>query len=173
LASATAGNPQSWNRYAYTLNNPLVFVDPTGMMTNQNFYADNSDFMVDVQAPTYINGQTFIVISASAADAGLSAGLVGGGMHESAHGLGLESQDTVDFTQGLVQVVIWSKPTKGLKELNPVYRFGHVSFVIGDQMYSWQAHIDSTTGQEDWFIALRVSIFVKNKKTALRAWATQ
>lgn len=37
-----------------------------------------------------------------------------------------------------------------LKGVNPVYSFGHVSFVIGDQSYSWQAHIDPTTGQEDW-----------------------
>jgi len=24
------GNPQSWNRYSYVLNNPLIYVDPTG-----------------------------------------------------------------------------------------------------------------------------------------------
>ena len=36
---------------------------------------------------------------------------------------------------------------------NPVYAFGHVSFVIGDQSYSWQAHIDPKTGQEDWSVA--------------------
>lgn len=27
---AQAGNPQSWNRYAYVLNNPLIYIDPDG-----------------------------------------------------------------------------------------------------------------------------------------------
>ena len=30
-ASAKASNPQTWNRYAYTLNNPLRYVDPDGL----------------------------------------------------------------------------------------------------------------------------------------------
>ncbi len=32
------GNPQSLNRYAYVLNNPLGYVDPSGMEPNQGLY---------------------------------------------------------------------------------------------------------------------------------------
>ena len=33
LNSGRPDNPQSWNRYTYTLNNPLNFTDPTGLYT--------------------------------------------------------------------------------------------------------------------------------------------
>jgi RHS repeat-associated protein len=31
LAAVDPSNPQSWNRYAYVLNNPLIYVDPNGL----------------------------------------------------------------------------------------------------------------------------------------------
>jgi RHS repeat-associated protein len=35
MASANPGNPKTWNRYVYVLNNPLRLVDPTGMAAEQ------------------------------------------------------------------------------------------------------------------------------------------
>lgn len=37
MASAYPGNPQSWSRYTYALNNPLKLVDPSGMKTEYKF----------------------------------------------------------------------------------------------------------------------------------------
>jgi RHS repeat-associated protein len=46
LGAANPGNPQSWNRYAYVLNNPLIAIDPLGLTCaageDGNWY-DNGD----------------------------------------------------------------------------------------------------------------------------------
>ncbi|HXM48293.1 MAG TPA: RHS repeat-associated core domain-containing protein [Pyrinomonadaceae bacterium] len=34
MASAKTGNPQTWNRYTYVLNNPLRYIDPVLCSTN-------------------------------------------------------------------------------------------------------------------------------------------
>jgi RHS repeat-associated protein len=41
-ASAYVGNPQSWNRYSYSYNNPLRFTDPTGMVTGDYYDSEGN-----------------------------------------------------------------------------------------------------------------------------------
>ncbi|HWJ26271.1 MAG TPA: RHS repeat-associated core domain-containing protein, partial [Flavisolibacter sp.] len=43
MASACPVNPQTWNRYVYVLNNPLVMVDPTGK--RGDYYDANGNWL--------------------------------------------------------------------------------------------------------------------------------
>ncbi|HYV09785.1 MAG TPA: RHS repeat-associated core domain-containing protein [Pyrinomonadaceae bacterium] len=146
MVSARPTNPQGWNRYSYVLNRPTSLVDPSGAISERPSHINQEEQEYDTRLQSTRNaveateaannGDWDTYNEIMAADSNL-----------------VPSQETVDATRDLVQVVIWTKPTKGLKDLNPVYAFGHVSFVIGDKAYSWQAHIDPQTGQEDWYIA--------------------
>jgi RHS repeat-associated protein len=44
MASAKSVDPQSWNRYSYVGNNPMVFADPSGLQRGPgSFYANNPE----------------------------------------------------------------------------------------------------------------------------------
>ena len=45
LASGKPAIPQSWNRYAYCLNNPLLFIDPSGLDWGYRQYQENGKTM--------------------------------------------------------------------------------------------------------------------------------
>jgi len=51
---ATPDAPQSWNAYSYVLNNPLTFVDPSGLSCND----DNGNVILDEQGKEVFTTQS-------------------------------------------------------------------------------------------------------------------
>ena len=43
MASGRPNNPQTWNRYTYTLNNPLRYIDPLGLYDSPAFDCEDDD----------------------------------------------------------------------------------------------------------------------------------
>jgi RHS repeat-associated protein len=65
MASAIAVNPQSWNRYSYTINNPLKYVDPSGLAWGY-FSGNGGNFYkwFDDEADIEKNGGTVVKANA-------------------------------------------------------------------------------------------------------------
>src|SRR5262249_19110623 len=59
LGAVAIGNPQSWNRYGYALNNPLSFVDPKGLTIGSGCDNPTGDDPCFVQVTATISDEFF------------------------------------------------------------------------------------------------------------------
>jgi hypothetical protein len=54
LASGKSANPQTFNRYVYVMNNPLIFTDPSGMQINTNPQINTNEAVEEDPTPIVI-----------------------------------------------------------------------------------------------------------------------
>jgi len=67
MAAVDPTNPQSWNRYTYVMNNPLGFIDPTGMILcsygDDDFEDADDDNECTNNDGTVVSDQTTVTVN--------------------------------------------------------------------------------------------------------------
>jgi RHS repeat-associated protein len=81
LLRGTVGNPQTWNRYSYVSNNPLKYVDPTGLVWGCTWTKDNDGYL-----QPHCGDSIEVKGSAASGLAGGGGGSGGGGTNSSQTG---------------------------------------------------------------------------------------
>lgn len=75
-------DPRAWNRYAYAVNNPLRYADPTGHFWEEigQWFADNWKYVVAAVVVVALLVLSIVTFGATAALAGVIIGMVIGGV---------------------------------------------------------------------------------------------
>lgn len=156
LASARLGNPQSWNRYAYVINNPLRLVDPSGMSYFVGGSGAADPFIPEYrfdgfeQSPdgTFSNLDTEEMAGRSQHwddrnPAPPGAGTIdeyGNSVYVSAGLITFSNSQGQSFqcSANSTIVIVWD-PVAGTNK--PFRKFGHIAYLAEGIAYSWQAEM--------------------------------
>lgn len=184
----SVGNPQRFNRYSYVGNDPLNMRDPSGLMRMQpqgDPEADPaSDPPEDPPGDPFETGRSITAEEDSrydhrvsdAIEANKEVGETSGSDHappgeeEVEHDRNAGNDSAVDPQKSDIDEIhagngIWVIIWTGTSYWNPIFKFGHVSYVIGGQSYSWEDYTDPKTGKETWRID-PANDYIKEKEAA-------
>lgn len=95
LLSVNGFNPQTWNRYLYVLNNPLVYIDPLGLwsLQTETIYKTHADGSLDLDRRGRRQVDHVVVTAVRTSDKDTGASL--------AKQLGLTGKAAESFAQGV------------------------------------------------------------------------
>ncbi len=135
MASAKATDPQRWNRYSYVVNNPLKFVDPSGMIMGKRKDGEVGDISV-WEGTQYTRGTFYGYTEADVAE------------YEAAQALSKQQGKNPQNSQherssNSTMVITWDVDL-------PWSPVGHVSYIMmqNDMSYSWDMDSGEYTNQE-------------------------
>ena len=146
-SSGTVGNPQSWNRYTYGFNNPVVFADPSGLDPAIWIWDTNKDIFFSVSLQVYEReykgreSEGFIRVENIGPD-GMTIPLVElvGNYANDPEYQRLRGMDVYFGEDGRFHAAKYQYPTVFVWDGSGwgSSRFGHVSYGIDGYMKSWE-----------------------------------
>ena len=129
LAAVDPSNPQSWNRYAYVLNNPLALIDPLGLYCVLNGQTVDDDFEeCESDGGTWVVGGMGPSSGLGGSDPGLGLGFLG---------LGGDTGSSLDLPLFFMMIEVWGTnvfDTAGINGGNSSWWGAFFS-----DLFSWQS----------------------------------
>ena len=155
------GNPQSLNRYSYVGNNPLAFSDPSGMNYFYGTGANDGDPTYEDRTREHETESALAAYNEQVKDTPDDFAAARSQPDKNVESA-LQKSDIGEIHAGdATWVIIWT----GTSSWNPIFKFGHISYIIGGQSYSWEHYTDPKTGKEQWRID-RADDYIKEKEAA-------